>query len=561
MQPLNPEEPHTIGAYRLLGRLGSGGMGRVYLGRSTGGRTVAVKIVHPHFARDGEFRARFRREVEVARRVGGRWTAPVLDADPDATVPWVATGFVAGPPLSRAVAEHGPLPGPSLRVLAAGLAEALCAVHALELVHRDVKPSNVLLTLDGPRLIDFGIARATDGTASLTSTGVPVGSPGYMSPEQVLGKEVTGASDVFSLGAVLAYAAMGAGPFPGDSSAALLYRVVHGEPELPWPDGPGGPDAAIRELVAGCLAKDPADRPDPREIARTMAPDGAAEAAGSGWLPGPLVAEAGRVAVSLLDLEPEAVSGAEPEAAPDPASGPVEFTTPAVRGPAMGPSAGTGDPAGSTGDTESTEGTEPPLVTGPRPGAAPGSGESGRRRRVSCTFTLTLALALAGLSYGLNSLPDTWTGDNSGADKGKMASPPEHLPSGSATDGAWMKEPTATTPVRQVPKGFVGTWTGPVTLSSGDEGTTATAVIKPGPVGDRIGTVRQYDSAGGLLCSTGLLLTGATGSELRAVGTSSCVPGTHTVTFRLIDNHVRWTSGRPGADSPAGILRRPGPRP
>lgn len=214
MQPLGVDEPTVVGPYRLLGRLGSGGMGRVYLGRSAGGRTVAVKIVHPHFALDEEFRARFRREVEAARRVGGAYTAPVLDAGPDAPVPWVATAYAAGPSLSAAVADAGPLPEHSVRVLGAGLAEALSAVHGLDLVHRDVKPSNVLLTLDGPLLIDFGIARATDGTASLTSTGVSVGSPGYMSPEQILGKGVTGAADVFSLGAVLAYAATGSSPSP-----------------------------------------------------------------------------------------------------------------------------------------------------------------------------------------------------------------------------------------------------------------------------------------------------------------------------------------------------------
>ena len=215
MQPLGADEPTVVGPYRLLGRLGSGGMGRVYLGRSAGGRTVAVKIVHPHFALDEEFRARFRREVEAARRVGGAWTAPVLDADPEAAVPWVATAYAAGPSLAAAVADGGPLPAHSVRALGAGLAEALAAVHELGLVHRDVKPSNVLLTLDGPLLIDFGIARATDGTASLTSTGVSIGSPGYMSPEQILGKGATGAADVFSLGAVLAYGRPGSRPSPG----------------------------------------------------------------------------------------------------------------------------------------------------------------------------------------------------------------------------------------------------------------------------------------------------------------------------------------------------------
>ncbi|MYZ33810.1 MULTISPECIES: serine/threonine-protein kinase, partial [unclassified Streptomyces] len=282
MQPLEAGEPPTIGPYRLLGRLGSGGMGRVYLARSAGGRTVAVKVVHPHFATDEEFRARFRREVEAARRVGTgpdgpRWSAPVLDADPEAAVPWVATAYVAGPSLTQAVAGHGRLPEDSVRALGAGLAEALTAVHALGLVHRDVKPSNVLLSLDGPRLIDFGIARATDGTASLTSTGVSVGSPGYMSPEQILGKGITGAADVFSLGAVLVYASTGESPFPGDSSAALLYKVVHEEPEL------GALGGGLRDLAARCLAKEPSARPTPDEVARVLAPGGAAGLVAAGW--------------------------------------------------------------------------------------------------------------------------------------------------------------------------------------------------------------------------------------------------------------------------------------
>ena len=168
----------------------------------------------------------------------------------------------------------------SVRALGAGLAEALAAVHELGLVHRDVKPSNVLLTLDGPLLIDFGIARATEGTASLTSTGVSIGSPGYMSPEQILGKGITGAADVFSLGAVLAYAATGEPPFSGDSSAALLYKVVHEEPEL------GPLDGELRELVEACLAKEPGARPTPGEVARRLAPDGAARLVAGGWLPG-----------------------------------------------------------------------------------------------------------------------------------------------------------------------------------------------------------------------------------------------------------------------------------
>ncbi|MGW4277425.1 serine/threonine-protein kinase, partial [Streptomyces seoulensis] len=315
MQPLAHDEPTAVGPYRLLGRLGSGGMGRVYLGRTTGGRTVAVKIVHPHFALDEEFRARFRREVAAARRVGGAWTAPVLDADPDAPVPWVATAYAAGPSLAAAVADAGALPAHSVRVLAAGLAEALAAVHELGLVHRDVKPSNVLLTLDGPLLIDFGIARATDGTASLTSTGASVGSPGYMAPEQILGHGVTGAADVFSLGAVLAYGATGRAPFPGDSSAALLYKVVHEEPELD-----ALRDGELRELARECLAKDPAARPAPGEVARRLAPEGTARLVAAGWLPGRLVEQVSRGAVGLLNLD-----ATEPG---DPPSGPLAFTAP-----------------------------------------------------------------------------------------------------------------------------------------------------------------------------------------------------------------------------------------
>ncbi|MCF6524683.1 serine/threonine-protein kinase, partial [Streptomyces sp. JJ36] len=320
MQPLEAGDPRTLGAYRLLGRLGSGGMGRVYLGRSPGGRTVAVKVVHPHFAGDDDFLVRFRREVDAARRAGEAVrTAPVLDADPDAPLPWVATGYVAGPPLHHAVAGHGPLPEPAVRALGAGLAEALAAVHRLGLVHRDVKPSNVLLTLDGPSLIDFGIARATDGTASLTSTGVSIGSPGYMSPEQALGRGGVGPpSDVFSLGAVLAYAATAHAPFPGDSSAALLYHVVHEDPELHDLSGP------LRELVAGCLAKDPAARPAPEEVAGRLAGEGGAAAlSGTGWLPPALVEQVSRRAVELLHLEPEPAAGQPSGQGPDaPGEGP-----------------------------------------------------------------------------------------------------------------------------------------------------------------------------------------------------------------------------------------------
>ncbi|MFJ2951925.1 protein kinase [Streptomyces sp. NPDC087226] len=360
MRPLEVDEPTVVGPYRLLGRLGSGGMGRVYLGRSAGGRTVAVKIVHPHFALDEEFRARFRREVDAARRVGGAWTAPVLDADPGARIPWVATAYVAGPSLTAAVTDTGPLPAPTVRALGAGLAEALTAVHTLGLVHRDVKPSNVLLTLDGPLLIDFGIARATGGTASLTSTGVSIGSPGYMSPEQILGKGVTGAADVFSLGAVLAYAATGSPPFPGDSSAALLYKVVHEPPEL------DGLEGELRELTEACLAKDPSARPTPAELSGRLAPEGgAAGLMTNGWLPGRLVEQVSRAAVRLLNLE--ATGGG------DEASGPVGFSRASVSG---GPEGAAVPGSGGGADTGGTASGEAPAG-GFGPSAGPASGVLG----------------------------------------------------------------------------------------------------------------------------------------------------------------------------------------
>ncbi|MFG2298819.1 serine/threonine-protein kinase [Streptomyces sp. NPDC048603] len=348
MQPLEPGEPRTIGAYRLLGRLGAGGMGRVYLGRSEGGRTVAVKIVHPHFASDDEFRERFRREVAAARRVGGEWTAPVLDADPEAPVPWVATGYVAGPSLDRAVASHGPLPGAAVRAVGLGLAQALVAVHGLGLVHRDVKPSNVLLTLDGPRLIDFGIARATDGTASLTSTGVSIGSPGYMSPEQILGKGVTGAADVFSLGAVMVFAATGRPPFSGDNSATLLYKVVHEEPDLS-----GLPAGGLRELAAACLAKAPGDRPAPAAVAAALED----ALAVPGWLPAPLVEEASRAAVRLLDLD--ASDGSDVSGADEGGAGAAWGPGAAAPAPAYGGSGGQSGGPGAFGPAGPASGPVP----------------------------------------------------------------------------------------------------------------------------------------------------------------------------------------------------------
>ncbi|MFJ6746750.1 PQQ-binding-like beta-propeller repeat protein [Streptomyces sp. NPDC091266] len=295
MDPLLPDDPQSLGSYRLLGRIGAGGMGRVYLARSTGGRTVAVKVVRPDLAQDAAFRERFRQEVEIARAVSGRHTAPVVDADTDAALPWLATAFVLGPSLTEVVGEHGALPEHSVRALGAGLAAALIDIHSVGLVHRDLKPSNVLLAADGPRVIDFGIARAVDGDR-MTQTGVVVGSPGYIPPEQALDEPVGAAGDVFALGAVLAYAATGHTAYGDTTPAAVLYQVVHGEPDLT-----GVPEHLLG-LIAGCLRRDPAQRPAPAQVLAELAPDGTG-AILRNWLPGAVASTIATHAARILDLE------------------------------------------------------------------------------------------------------------------------------------------------------------------------------------------------------------------------------------------------------------------
>ncbi|MEV0218476.1 protein kinase [Streptomyces sp. NPDC050704] len=587
MKPLEVGEPTVVGPYRLLGRLGAGGMGRVYLGRSAGGRTVAVKIVHPHFALDEEFRARFRREVEAARRVGGAYTAPVLDADPGAQVPWVATAYAAGPSLTAAVADYGPLPEHSVRVLGAGLAEALSAVHALDLVHRDVKPSNVLLTLDGPLLIDFGIARATDGTASLTSTGVSVGSPGYMSPEQILGKGVTGEADVFSLGAVLAYAATGSSPFPGDSSAALLYKVVHEEPEL------GSLAGELREVVAECLSKDPAGRPSTASLAARLAPQGAAQLVTAGWLPGPLVEQVSRSAVQLLNLE-----AGEP--AP---SGVVGFSSPSVdaadAASTNGTAAPAGAPAGVFGPPDPSYANRanrangvsatPTYVPEPhdaaRPATAPAStpapspagkvsvsvaatstpAANGRGRKLSCTVALAVAGALAAVTIGSTFVFDLLPGNGSqdSADSGDSsdtgAAPP---PAPSATASASASASDGASGSSTIPKSYLGTWEGDALALNGalPLGTFRVTVGQAG-VGDQFGTFRQTDLIGGT-CDTVLILKKVTPKQLVATSvskpstTSECTKGRHEVRLTPVGDDLRYDTDNADAGNPVARMSR-----
>ncbi len=356
MEPLTAEDPVRVGGYRLEARLGSGGMGQVFLGSSSEGRAVAVKVVHPSLAADQAFRVRFRREVAAAQSVSGAYTASVVAAGPDDDPPWMATEYVEGPSLWEAVTTTGPLPAPSVWRLAAGLVEALQEVHSCGLVHRDLKPQNVLLAEDGPRLIDFGVCQAL-GDSAVTATGLIVGTPPYMSPEQAKGKRAGAASDVFSLGCVLAFAATGTPPYGNGQPAAVLYRIVHAAPAL------GDLAGWLRDLVAACLAKPPAERPALSTLARDII--GAYSAGQDAAVPAaadPATAERllepswpAEVASLIRDHQRPADSQVRPAAAATPAA-PNTVTSAGRPGPA------------ALGKRRAQGGT--PAVADPRPAAA-----------------------------------------------------------------------------------------------------------------------------------------------------------------------------------------------
>lgn len=273
MMRLRREDPRVVGSFRLHRRLGAGGMGVVYLGSDRRGQRVALKVIRPDLAEDQEFRSRFAREVSAARRIRGGCTARLVAADLEADRPWFATQYVPGPSLHDKVAEEGPLTAADVASVGAALSEGLVAVHEAGVVHRDLKPSNILLSPKGPRIIDFGIAWAT-GASTLTHVGTAVGSPGFLAPEQVRGAAVTPATDVFALGATLAYAATQDSPFGHGSSEVMLYRVVHEEPQLH-----GVPDA-LAPLVRACLAKDPEERPSTLQLSLRLKEIAAREAQG-----------------------------------------------------------------------------------------------------------------------------------------------------------------------------------------------------------------------------------------------------------------------------------------
>ncbi len=275
MMRLRREDPRVVGSFRLHRRLGAGGMGVVYLGSDRRGQRVALKVIRPDLAEDQEFRSRFAREVSAARRIRGGCTARLVAADLEAERPWFATQYVPGPSLHDKVAEEGPLPAAEVAAVGAALSEGLVAVHEAGVVHRDLKPSNILLSPKGPRIIDFGIAWAM-GASTLTHVGTAVGSPGFLAPEQVRGAAVTPATDVFALGATLAYASTGDSPFGHGSSEVMLYRVVHEEPQL------RGVPGALAPLVRACLAKDPEQRPTTLQLSLRLKEIAAREAQGLG---------------------------------------------------------------------------------------------------------------------------------------------------------------------------------------------------------------------------------------------------------------------------------------
>ncbi|WP_052397556.1 serine/threonine-protein kinase [Streptomyces sp. NRRL F-5123] len=389
---LQEGDPSVIGGYRLERRLGAGGMGVVYLGRSVSGRRLAVKVIRPELVTDEGFRVRFRREVEAARQVSGAFTAPVVDAGPDAEQPWLATLFVPGPTLHQHVTSAGPLAAAAAHRLAAGLVEALRDIHRAGLVHRDLKPGNVLLADDGPRVIDFGIARAV-AAAPLTTTGVAIGTPGYMAPEQLRTGGTGPEADVFALGSVLVFATTGHGPFDGMSSDGIGYRVVHEDPDLT------GLPGTLRPLVTACLAKEPGGRPTVEELlAALSAPTGEPPAVPTPSSAGPVPAEP---------------SSAGPVPAPVPAAAdtPTRRDVPTSR-----------DAAPTRPDTPPVP-VPAPVPPAPRlvPGAALPGARPPKRKRTAVVVSATVLALAAAVTVPLVVLHDRGGGHASADSPGKGA--------------------------------------------------------------------------------------------------------------------------------------------
>ncbi|WP_159839941.1 serine/threonine-protein kinase [Nocardia sp. CY41] len=532
MQPLGTNDPARIGDYRLLGVLGAGGMGRVYLGRNAGGRTVAVKVIRPDMI-DAEFRQRFRREVAAARRVGGQFTAPVLDADVDADPPWLATGYVAGFALSDAVDRYGPLTENALLVLAHGLIEAVTAVHRAGVVHRDLKPSNVLLALDGPKVIDFGIARAADDS-KLTTTGKVIGSPGFMCPEQVTGDPVGPQADVFALGGVLVFAATGHGPFGVGETMQILWRVMYEEPQLD--DVP----ERLRPLVAACLTKDAAARPTPDQLLTQLTALGIPERAG--WLPAPVLEEVSRRAVELLNLDSGAFDHVTRSAPADSARTADTMVVPAAH-PNTYSDPGRSVPTqmqylGSPHASPPFMGhqTYPPAQqSSPRFGAVadpPPTRRTGRALLIAGALVVAVAVAVAAFVVGAQLRDDE--SNRSIAQTTRTASAPSTTTT--ATQAGDANATTSSPSGTSIPKAFVGEWKGVArdVLASFD----IVLTIRDGTVGEEVAQSSNTGKLKGERCERTETLTGATETELSFVarlsgGSPTCFDNGSTSTVRL----------------------------
>ncbi|WP_253769613.1 serine/threonine-protein kinase [Goodfellowiella coeruleoviolacea] len=461
MESLAAGDPTSIDRYRLIGRLGAGGMGRVYLALSVDGRLVAVKVINQYLAAEPRFRKRFAHEVAAARRVSGAYTAAVMDADPTADQPWLATVYVPGPSLADAVARHGPLPADSVLALAAGLAAALREIHRVGLIHRDLKPSNVLLTEDGPRVIDFGITRAAETDSKLTTTGFMVGTPGFMSPEQVEGGELTQASDVFSLGSTLYFAATGASPFGDTSAARMLYRVVHTDPDLTVLP------AAVRELVGACLHRNPALRPSPEQLFDLVGP-----VSGDWLIPATrdLVRERADTA-RLLRSQAEATR--QPTPGQQPVGTPDQHAT---------------RPQGGLPDFRAAAGHHPLTAMAghtapvPAPAAATPVPPTPKRRRATLVTGLAVAGVLALAITALVAANIRSGAANEGQQSGSTSA------TGQATTGSTASGPVQDGAASTVPQAFIGNWFG--TIEPADKGRATYPVvvaIAEGRVSDQIG--------------------------------------------------------------------------
>lgn len=450
-QPLEDDDPRLAGSYPLVARLGSGGMGRVYLSHTPGGRAVAVKVIRPELAQNPEFRKRFRAEVAAASRVHGLYTAPVVDSDTESSMPWCATAYVPGPSLADAVRDHGPLPVDTVLRLIAGVAEALQAVHREGIVHRDLKPSNVLLASDGPRVIDFGIAR-TANTTSVTQSGTALGTVAYMAPEQVLGGETAASADVFALGQTAVFAATGGAAFGGGDPHAVLYRVVHEEPDL------GNIPGCLRDLVAACLRKPAAERPSVEEVIRWVqtlrahhgdAPQFTSEA----WLPGELAAGI----TARTEGADHARAGADPRAYSHDGFGPASGYSPTDPSHAVLPGPFV------MGSRAVQPGYAPP--TGPQSqhpvGAATSSVAAngrGRRARVWMLSAAAVVLVASGATAALLLVPgggEKSDGTAQGSAASQSASVPEVSSSAPGSPSARVSEkPTPTkSALRHTPSG------------------------------------------------------------------------------------------------------------